>query len=154
MITLLSTVVFAQSVSRSVSSSVSSNQQVTITLTTAGISGNYFTIVRDNIPIGWTYVSGGAQDGNQVKLFLTSLTSSSASYVLNSPSSATTSTFSGTYQFTDDATPQSITGTNQVVVSGNGGNGNGGGSSSGFGGIGWIIAILIGFFILYQIQKK
>src|SRR3990167_6452428 len=97
--------VFAASVTRTASSEVGTNQNIQITLTATGTSGNYFVIVRDNIPIGWTYVSGGPLEGSQVKGFLTSIGSSTITYILKSPSSSATSTFTGTYQFSDAANP-------------------------------------------------
>ena len=136
---LLLPAVFAASVSRSMPASADANQQLTITLT-ADAPGDFFVIVRENIPTGWAYVSGGAQDGSQVKLFLTSLVGNSA----------TTSAFTGTYQYTDDATPQAITGANQVTVSGNG---NGDNGENGFD---WTWVLIIGavIFVILMVKKK
>lgn len=109
--------VVGESVIRSLPSSASPGEQITITLTATGTTGDYFAIVRDNIPSGWTYVSGGALEGTQVKGILSSLTGSSLTYILQAPASGT-HTFSGTYQFTDDVNPLTIGGDTQISISG------------------------------------
>ena len=97
------------------------NQEVTITLTSSNIPSQYFSIVRDNIPTGWTYISGGSLEGNQVKGILSTLTGNSLTYTLKAPSSAATSTFSGTYQFSGAATPSTTIGDLSVITSSSGG---------------------------------
>lgn len=150
-IALLSSFVYAASIERDLPSSANPGDQVTITLRAVGITGDYFAIVRENIPSGWTYISGGGLDAsqNQVKLFVTSITGDTASYKLRA--NGGTATFSGTYQFTTDATPQTITGDTTLTVSGNG-NGNGNGIA-GLGSIGLlVIAGIVAYFMF--IRKK
>ena len=106
---LLSTFAYAMNIERDLPSSAGSGEQVTITLRAIGATGDYFAIVRENIPTGWTYISGGGLDTeqNQVKLFVTSITGDIVSYKLKAD--GVTAAFSGTYQFTTDTTPKTIT---------------------------------------------
>ena len=91
-------------VERDLPSQFNPNQEIDITLTANGVSGDYFAIVREDIPSGWTHVSGGSIDGNQVKVFLTNLIGGTITYRLRAPSTGTSVTFSGTYQFSSDPT--------------------------------------------------
>lgn len=147
-IVLLSTFAYAASVERDLPSSASAGEQVTITLRAVSTTGDYFAIVRENIPTGWTYVSGGGLDAsqNQVKLFLTSITGDTASYKLKADGG--TATFSGTYQYTTDASSQTITGDTSLAVGGVS-NGNGG---IAFGGIG--LLVVVGVIAYFMFRKK
>jgi hypothetical protein len=149
-------IAMAQTVDRSVPSIVSPGQDVTITVTATSVSGSYFSIVRENIPSGWIYVSGGALEGNEIKMFISSISGNSVSYVLRSPDSESTSTFTGTYQFADDSTP--ITLANDVVqTTGTGGGNTGSGDSDDSGSsaspIIWIIIAAAAFFVFSQMNK-
>ena len=104
-------------VSRDLPPSASSNGNVEVTVTITGVSGDYFAIVRDTIPSGWTYVSGGSLENGEVKAILSSLTGSSLTYTLKAPSSGTHS-FSGTYQFSDDSSTSSIIGDSSASIGG------------------------------------
>lgn len=116
---MLVSIVSAAGVERSMSSTVAANGNLAITLTATGASGDYFVIVRDNIPSGWTYVSGGAQEGTQVKAFLSSMSGGSVTYTLRAPSSATTSTFTGTCEYAGSSSA-AISGPSSVTVTGGG----------------------------------
>jgi len=144
-------------VSRSLPATAQPGADTTITVSVTGVTGSYFVILRETIPIGWTYVSGGQLESSQVKGIASTLTGNILSFVLKAPSTPGTHTFSGTYQFSGDATPKSIEADQVIVGSGGGNGGNGGtsgGSSSGFGSIGLIVGIVIGAFILYRFNKK
>lgn len=104
-------------VARTLPSKVEPLSNVVITVTASGITGDYFAIVRENIPSGWTYVSGGTLEGSQVKGIISTLTGASMSYTLKSPSGAHPSvSFSGTYQFADDPSPLTTGGQTQTSV--------------------------------------
>ena len=117
---LLLPLAFASGVQRSLPTSVEPNTVVVITLTATQVGGDYFAIVREDIPTGWTYVSGGSQDGNQVKMILTSLVGNPITYRLRSGTVGTTS-FSGTFQFAEDLSPSAIVGVTTVLVQSAGG---------------------------------
>lgn len=100
-------------VQRDAPTSIGPDEQVTITVSTTK-TGSYFGLVRENIPPGWTYVSGGQLDGNQVKFFLTNLVGGSISYTLQAPSSGTHQ-ITGAYQFEEDLSPIQI-GTSSIEI--------------------------------------
>lgn len=112
---LLLPMAFGAGATREMPSTASPDAQVTITITATGAPSSYFALVRENIPSGWTYVSGGELDGNQVKFFLTNLAGGSISYTLQAPSSGT-HTFSGTVHYADDASASNIGGDTSVTV--------------------------------------
>ena len=105
----------AGAVTRVLPATVAPNTNVQITVQLAQTLTNYFIIVRENIPSGWTYVSGGTQDGTQVKGFLSHIGASSMTYTIRSPASGT-ATVTGTYQFSDDAAPQNTIGQSSIQV--------------------------------------
>jgi coenzyme F420-reducing hydrogenase delta subunit len=82
------------SVSRILPSSASADTNFDVILTLSA-TGKSAVIVRDNIPNGCNYVSGGTLEGSQVKTVLGSLTSMSLKYKLNCE--VGTYTFTGTY---------------------------------------------------------
>jgi len=99
-------------VTRSTPAKVPFNTDTTITVTVSGVATSYFAILRENIPSGWTYVSGGQLEGSQVKGIASTLTSNSVSFILKSPSTTSLgTTLSGTYQFSDDVSPLTTTST-------------------------------------------
>ncbi len=104
-------------VDRTLPSKVQPLSNVVITITASGIVGDYFAIVRDNIPTGWTYVSGGQLEGNQVKGILSTLTGATMTYTLNAPTGVYPSvSVSGTYQFADDPAPLTTGGDTQTSI--------------------------------------
>lgn len=103
-------------VARTLPAKVQPDTNMTVTVGVSGVTGDYFAVLRENIPTGWTYVSGGQLETGQVKGIASTLTGPALTFVLNAPSSTATSTFSGTYQFTDDTTAKVTGGSTTVKV--------------------------------------
>jgi hypothetical protein len=120
MIILLATLVSAGTVTRSFSSdTVEPGETVDVTLTVAVESDDSFYAIDETYPAGWTLLDNGglSQAGTRLlrALVFSGLESRTYVYQLRAPTSATSSTFSGTYSFDTSATPN-IAGSTTLTV--------------------------------------